>query len=66
MAARIERSMLAMLLLMVWEGFFIIGEGLGLEGSRQRHFADTCWIALAVLLGAWLAAMALLTPAVVT
>jgi hypothetical protein len=62
MAARIERSVLAMLLLMVWEGFFIIGEGIGLQGTLRLRFADTCWIGLAVLVGAWLAAMALLTP----
>ena len=64
MAARIERSVLAMLFLMVWDGLLMIGEGLGLEGKAQRRFADIAWCTCAALLVAWLLAMLALSPAV--
>ena len=51
---------MAMILIMVWDGFLILGEGLGLAGKAQRHFADACWLTLATLLGVWLAALVLL------
>lgn len=64
MAARVERSLMAILFLMVWDGFLMIGEGLGLEGRAQRKFADIAWCMSAALLVLWLVAMLALSPAV--
>lgn len=66
MAARVERSLMAILFLMVWDGFLMIGEGLGLEGRAQRKFADIAWCTSAALLVLWLVAMLALSPAVLT
>lgn len=54
----------AMLMIMIWDGLLIFGEGFGLEGRAARRFADVAWIALAAVLGTWLAVMAMLTPGV--
>lgn len=64
MASRVERSLLALLFLMVWDGFLMIGEGIGLEGRAQRRFADVAWCTSAALLVLWLAAMLAMSQAV--
>lgn len=42
------------LLLLVWEGFWIIGEGFGLKGMARQRFADAAWVGLAVLVAVWI------------
>lgn len=37
------------LMILIWDGFLIMGEGLGLQLARARYFADTCWVASATL-----------------
>ncbi len=48
-----------MVLVMVWDGFLIIGEGLGLQRRAARHFADACWITSATLTTAYLTLLGL-------
>lgn len=53
-------------LLLIWEGFYIIGDGLGFDDRRAGHFADIAWIGLASVLGLWLASLVLLSAGVLT
>lgn len=48
------------ILLMVWDGFLLIGEGIGLDNRRAERFADVAWIGLAVITGTWLASLVML------
>ncbi len=48
-----------MLMVMLWDGFLIIGEGLGLRRRAARHFADACWITSATLTTAYLTLLSL-------
>ncbi len=36
-------------LLMVWDGFLILGRSAGVPEHKLRRFADLCWLATAVL-----------------
>jgi len=42
------------LLLLVWEGFWVIGQGFGMTGVVLTRFADTLWIGLATLVAVWI------------
>jgi len=42
------------LLLLVWEGFWVIGQGFGMTGVALTRFADLLWIGLASLVALWI------------
>lgn len=47
-----------MLLVMVWDGMLLIGEGFGLTGRRARRFADVAWLTTAAVVLVWAGSLA--------
>lgn len=52
--------MIARALLLIWEGFYIIGEVPDRGDHWAGRFADVAWVGLAALLGLWLASLGVL------
>jgi hypothetical protein len=55
-------ALLGSILILIWDGFHMIGEGFGLTGRRANTFADVSWIIAAALIGSWLVLMSSLIP----
>lgn len=48
---------MALIVILLWDGFLLIGEGLGLQQRAARRFADVTWCLSVTLFAIWFVAI---------
>lgn len=48
---------MALIVVLLWDGFLLIGEGLGLQQRTARRFADVTWCLSVTLFAVWFVAI---------